>query len=618
MKRILTLVLLLASFGAFAQFVNGGFTPVSTAVNEQQESAITSDGTGGYVMAWRDRRKGTGSADSSDIYVQRFDGNGNMLWATNGIPACTAPNVQQLPKVVLCKTSTNQPRIMVVWQDYRAKVGTTTYTKIFCQAFDLNGNPQYATNGVEVADCNGTNNIYPDAVPALNGSRVVFAYNRRYDPDAYGNYFVQAINPDNGTTLFTGNGTRLASGIDMFSRAILLSELEGTQHIQVAWAMLGASNTPGIFAQRINPSNGSKVWAANLAIQASGYGATSFELKGDIVAWSQEKVNSQTGTDIFAQKLNADGTAAWTTQGAAVYVGPGTQSAPKISRNAFGETFITWNNLYSQGNSQYELFVQKLDPFGNRLFGTDGQLLSSNTGNRLPNVLEQPDGGTISISMTGSNQNRLLVHRLSRDGRRLWGFNGREIGSAIGGYIWNGVLPLSLSGGGAVIGFNTSFGGDNVYAGKFNFCETPPAAPAVATQYVELGATATLTATGCNGTVNWYDTNHQQGVIVGTGPTFSFTANATATYYAECVLDQCASLTTGAGQARVIIRSVQSGAWDQPATWNCNCIPEALDQVVVMPGHSVTLPTSYTAHARELRQEGTLQNSANSELRLSY
>ena len=624
MKITLTLALLLASFGAFAQFVNGGFTPVSTANHIQEEPSITLDGTGGYVMAWRDYRNGSTFTDSSDIYIQRFDENGNMLWATNGIPVCTAYQIQRAPKVILCKTSSNQPRIMVVWLDNRVKTSNSNISKIFCQAFDLNGNPQYSTNGVEVADCNGITFVYPDAVPALDGSRVVFVYNRRNNPALYANYFVQAINPDNGTPLFIGNGTPLASGIDPIDRAVLLSEIENSQQIQVAWILYGLSGYPSgshLFAQRINPLNGSKVWPTDLAVMTN-YDATSFNLKGEIMTWS-DKRNFQSGgggtdADIFAQKLSSNGTAVWTAQGTTVYVGTGTQRNPQLSRNAFGETFITWNNSYTQGNNQYDLYVQKLDNLGNRLFGTAGQLLSTSTGNTYPNLVEQPDGGTVSLSVSGS-KNKLLVHRLSRDGRRLWGFNGREIGSAINGSIFDGVLPFPLQSGGAVVGFNTYSGytGD-IYAAKFNFCETPPAAPSIPTQYVELNAnaTATLTATGCSGIINWYDTDHQQGVIVGTGPTFSFTASATATYYAECVLSQCASLTTGAGQARVIIRSVQSGPWNQASTWNCACVPENLDKVVVMPGHSVTLPDNYTAHALELQQEGTLQNSANSVLRL--
>ncbi|MPR35666.1 immunoglobulin domain-containing protein [Salmonirosea aquatica] len=613
MKRIFTLVLLLASFGAFAQFVNGGFTPVSTAPRTQDQSHMTSDGTGGYVMVWRDLRDDPQNYNNGDIYIQRFDANGNMLWANNGLAVCTAVETQDNPQVVLCKTSTTQPRILVIWQDYRAKVGNTSYTKIFCQAYDLNGNPQYAANGVEIADCNGVSFISPKAISALDGSRVLFVYNRRNSPDNNSNYYVQAANPDNGTQLFTGNGTLLGSGITSGSPSYLPSALIDSQNIQIVWGFynsLGNGYGNHLYAQRINPSNGAKVWPTALVVTNS-YDASSFDVKNDIVCWSDNRNYQNNGisnNDLFAQKINANGTLAWAANGKTVFVGPGHQTLPKISLNAFKESLITWEDGLP------ELKSQKLDSLGNRLFQADGMIVTSQgTGSGYPEIVEQPDGGAVITSV--AEFTKLYVQRLSRDGRLLWGYNGHILGPLPSNIFTGGYLKaFPLLNGGAVIGLSGAY---NIYSAKLNYCETPPTAPNVATQYVELNATATLTATGCSGVVNWYDTDHQQGVIVGTGPTFSFTANATATYYAECVLDQCASLTTGAGQARVIIRSVQSGAWNQASTWNCACVPEALDKVVVMPGHNVTLPDNYTAHARELRQEGTLQNSANSVLRLN-
>lgn len=39
----------------------------------------------------------------------------------------------------------------------------------------------------------------------------------------------------------------------------------------------------------------------------------------------------------------------------------------------------------------------------------------------------------------------------------------------------------------------------------------------------------------------------------------------------------------------VIIESVQTGDWDDPATWDCNCIPLATENVRINPSHTVTL-----------------------------
>ncbi|MCW3110385.1 MAG: hypothetical protein JWQ09_4891, partial [Segetibacter sp.] len=53
----------------------------------------------------------------------------------------------------------------------------------------------------------------------------------------------------------------------------------------------------------------------------------------------------------------------------------------------------------------------------------------------------------------------------------------------------------------------------------------------------------------------------------------------------------------GAGQAEdyavVIVKreiySLTSGAWNNPATWSCNCVPQDDDQVIIKAGHTVTI-----------------------------
>ncbi len=37
------------------------------------------------------------------------------------------------------------------------------------------------------------------------------------------------------------------------------------------------------------------------------------------------------------------------------------------------------------------------------------------------------------------------------------------------------------------------------------------------------------------------------------------------------------------------VTSVQSGNWDDPATWDCVCVPSAKDDAVILPGNTVTL-----------------------------
>jgi hypothetical protein len=60
------------------QWQTGG-VPVATA-SPVMQSAVTSDGLGGALIAWADARY-----ETSDVFVQRVDRSGTPLWAVNGV-----------------------------------------------------------------------------------------------------------------------------------------------------------------------------------------------------------------------------------------------------------------------------------------------------------------------------------------------------------------------------------------------------------------------------------------------------------------------------------------------------------------------------------------------------
>ena len=71
--------------------------PICTAEDTQDSHQVVSDGFGGAIIVWRDNRRGN---SNSDIYAQRIDKDGNVLWQTNGLPICTASTYQQAPVMV--------------------------------------------------------------------------------------------------------------------------------------------------------------------------------------------------------------------------------------------------------------------------------------------------------------------------------------------------------------------------------------------------------------------------------------------------------------------------------------------------------------------------------------
>jgi len=76
---------------------------VQACVGPAGGADVVSDGSGGGIIAYErnipceDGR--TGYCDS-DIYAQRIDAGGNVLWGPDGVPICTGPSVPNSPRIV--------------------------------------------------------------------------------------------------------------------------------------------------------------------------------------------------------------------------------------------------------------------------------------------------------------------------------------------------------------------------------------------------------------------------------------------------------------------------------------------------------------------------------------
>ena len=94
---------------------------------------IVSDGAGGVIAFWTDERNG-----NRDIFAQRVDADGNLLWTEGGIAVCTAPETQCLIQAV----SDGSGGAVIVWEDKR------NGNHIYAQHINENGELLWEENGV--------------------------------------------------------------------------------------------------------------------------------------------------------------------------------------------------------------------------------------------------------------------------------------------------------------------------------------------------------------------------------------------------------------------------------------------------------------------------------------
>ena len=83
--------------------------PLSTASGAQTELSAISDGWGGAIVAWKDTRGGT------DIYAQRVNATGSPVWTADGVPVSVATDLQETPALA----ADGAFGAIVAWEDRR-------------------------------------------------------------------------------------------------------------------------------------------------------------------------------------------------------------------------------------------------------------------------------------------------------------------------------------------------------------------------------------------------------------------------------------------------------------------------------------------------------------------
>lgn len=102
----------------------------------QYNPEICSDGSGGAIIAWYDKRW-----DNTDIYAQRVDSLGNCQWTANGIPICVAQYIQSYHHLA----PDGCGGAVIAWQDVR-----DANWKIYAQRVDSSGVFEWTANGIVI------------------------------------------------------------------------------------------------------------------------------------------------------------------------------------------------------------------------------------------------------------------------------------------------------------------------------------------------------------------------------------------------------------------------------------------------------------------------------------
>ena len=275
----------ISSTGTVKWTTNG--VAICTFTSGQEIPQIVSDGQGGAIIAWRDKRNG-----NDDIYTQAVNSTGNVKWATNGVAVISAAGSQSYPQLV----SDGQGGAIITWQDYQNGIDSN----IFAQAINSAGGIKWTANGVAICTV-GSNQGSPEIVSDGLSGAIISWYDCRND--GYYDVYAQAIS-STGTVKWTANGVAICTAaFDQGSQKIVS---DGKSGAIITWYDLRNDYDYNIFAQAINSTGKVQYTANGVGVCTTENDQQSPNLVSDgqggaIIAW----VDNRNGdNDIYAQRLN--------------------------------------------------------------------------------------------------------------------------------------------------------------------------------------------------------------------------------------------------------------------------------------------------------------------------
>jgi hypothetical protein len=149
--------------------------PVCQFSGSQYDPKIVSDLAGGAIVVWTDVR-----SSPSKIYAQRLDANGQRLWTpADGIPLCTATGAQSYPAVV----GDGAGGAIVAWQDGR----NGSNNDLYAQRVDPSGNLMWGGNAAPLSRTLGNQQFAALATDGANGAIAAWTDYRGGVPDVFAN-----------------------------------------------------------------------------------------------------------------------------------------------------------------------------------------------------------------------------------------------------------------------------------------------------------------------------------------------------------------------------------------------------------------------------------------------
>jgi len=391
----------------FAQRINNGgallFGPSGIEISSEEKNQIfpeiTTDSNGGAIICWQDLRH-----NNEDIFAQRIDQNGNLLFKANGIAITSLQSTQWLPKIA----SDHKGGAIVAWTDRREG----NYD-LYAQRIGPDGKLYWQENGKKAAG-----SAYSEEDPSIvtfdNGSSAI-AYRIKNN-----GIFLQYIN-SNGDPLLGENGKQVSRASAPSAPQIARGN---SNESVIVWSDSFAGDAD-IYSQRIDQS-GNFLWGEKEypLVQIRGVQEKP-QISGQgpwVVAW----LDSRSGRpEIYCQQIGISGLQKWKKNGKRICRNQKEPENINLLENNSGEAILCFQDK-RKGN--YDIFAQKIDTTGETAWSYDGLLVNASRGKTAQKNIEIINDGSdnyiFAFEDYRSGLSNIILQKVSSSGRLLWSQSG--------------------------------------------------------------------------------------------------------------------------------------------------------------------------------------------------
>jgi hypothetical protein len=283
----------------------------------------------------------------------------------------------------------------------------------------------WTADGVVVATA-ADNQLAPLLIGDGTGGAIVAWEDRRSGTNY--DIYAQRLNTD-GIPQWAADGIAVVDDtLDQFSPKLARDATDG---VIVIWEDFRNGADYDLYAQRV-AGDGNVQWAVNgIPVSTATDNQISPSLSGDgiggvIVAWHDHRAGN---ADIYAQRLNADGSIAWGLDGVSVSAATNNQTSPRTVNVGEDNVVVVWEDYR---NGHVDIFAQRLDGTGAAQWTVDGVFVNNAALDQIAPQLVSDDAGGVIVAWTHRRDSGtdIFSQRIGTDGSRLWGDEGVVVSGA--------------------------------------------------------------------------------------------------------------------------------------------------------------------------------------------